>query len=116
VARTAQQLGRRILVIAAGERWDAADERSLRPALEDLLGAGAILSALPAAARAPEAAAAVATFDALRDNLPATLNACSSGRQLRERGYAQDVAISADLNVSTAVPILRADAFERWDE
>jgi 2-phosphosulfolactate phosphatase len=114
VARAAQQLGQRILVIAAGERWDDADARSLRPALEDLLGAGAILAALPPAARAPEAAAAVAAFDALRDTLPATLDACSSGRQLRERGYAQDVAIAAQLNVSTAVPILRADAFERW--
>jgi 2-phosphosulfolactate phosphatase len=57
----------------------------------------------------------VAAFEALRGNLPATLDACSSGRQLRERGYAQDVAISADLNVSTAVPILREHAFERWD-
>jgi 2-phosphosulfolactate phosphatase len=115
VASAAGQLGQRILVIAAGERWDDADERSLRPALEDLLGAGAILAALPPADRAPEAAAAVAAYEALRDTLPATLDACASGRQLRERGYAQDVAVAAEFNVSTAVPILRERAFVRWE-
>ena len=118
VARAAQHLststGQRILVIAAGERWDDADERSLRPALEDLLGAGAILAALSPASRSPEAHAAVAAFEAVRNDLAATLDGCSSGRQLYERGYGQDVTVSAEFDVSTAVPILRERAFERW--
>jgi 2-phosphosulfolactate phosphatase len=43
VARAAAAIGRRIAVIPAGERWHSEDD-SLRPALEDLLGAGALIS------------------------------------------------------------------------
>ncbi|MDZ8025712.1 MAG: 2-phosphosulfolactate phosphatase [Nostoc sp. DedQUE11] len=44
VAQFAQKYGNKIAVIPAGERWK--DDGSLRPAFEDLIGAGAILSYL----------------------------------------------------------------------
>ena len=39
------------------------------------------------------------------------MNACASGRELIEKGYAQDIAWSADLDTSTVVPGFREDAY-----
>jgi phosphosulfolactate phosphohydrolase-like enzyme len=41
----------------------------------------------------------------------AMLQECASGRELTRRGFGDDVAWSAQLNVSRAVPVLRAGAF-----
>jgi 2-phosphosulfolactate phosphatase len=90
-------------VIASGEvRRDG----SLRFAIEDLLGAGAILSHFPAEARSPEADVAVAAFQRFADNLPGHLAQCASGRELAAIGFADDVTMAADLDVSDSVPIL----------
>ncbi len=107
VAHAAQHLGSRITVIAAGERWK---DGSLRPALEDLLGAGAILAELEGS-RSPEAQAAVATFQGLQDRLPVMLHECASGRELVERGRLQDVDLAAAFNVSDCAPLLQDGAF-----
>lgn len=57
--------GDSVAVVAAGERWR--DDDSLRPALEDHLGAGAVLSALVGLgyrdSMSPEASAAADLFD-----------------------------------------------------
>lgn len=100
-------------VIAAGERW--ADD-SLRPAVEDLIGAGAVLAAAHEATRgervlSPEAHAAVAAFASVRDGLGAALSASVSGRELGARGYADDVAMAAALDAETVVPVLDGPAF-----
>jgi 2-phosphosulfolactate phosphatase len=109
VARAAQAVGRRIAVIPAGERWP---DETLRPCLEDWLGAGAILSHL-GGPLSPEAEAARATFQQLESNLARVIGECASGRQLREWGYPEDVAVSSELDVSEVVPVLQGRAYRR---
>jgi 2-phosphosulfolactate phosphatase len=107
VAEAAQRLGTTFNVIPAGERWA---DGSLRPALEDWLGAGAVLRWLPGS-RSPEAEAAVALFESHRDRLVAALASCGSGRELERRGHVRDKFLAADLNVSTCVPRFDGTAF-----
>ena len=113
VARAARALGETVTVVAAGERWEG-DRGALRPAVEDLVGAGAILAALSPAAPSPEAVAATGAFAAVARDVPRFLAACSSGRELREMGFARDVEIAAELDASDTVPLLTAGAFTRW--
>lgn len=108
VARAAAALGKRIAVIPAGERWRA--DHTLRPAFEDLLGAGAILSHLPGR-RSPEAEAAVAAYHAARPRLADLLAGCSSGLELSAAGYDEDVRLAAELDVSSCAPRLVEGAF-----
>jgi 2-phosphosulfolactate phosphatase len=103
VAAAAVCLGKRISVIPAGERWP---DGSLRPAWEDVVGAGAILSHL-SGHRSPEATLASAAFATFQG----TLRECASGRELIERGFAEDVALSAELNASSTVPMLQDGAY-----
>ena len=109
VARAAQALGQRVLVLAAGERWP---DGSLRPCVEDWLGAGAIVDGLSSAC-SPEAEAARLAFRAARADLPRLLRGCPSGQELIDRGYGEDVTLAAALNVSEAVPVLREGAYHR---
>ncbi|MGI8854372.1 MAG: 2-phosphosulfolactate phosphatase [Thermomicrobiales bacterium] len=110
VAATARALGQTVTVIAAGERWDGSDE-PLRPAIEDMVGAGAILAALRPTAPSPEAIAAIAVYAAAAAALLPFIAACSSGRELAALGYAGDVEIAAHLDASETVPLLRDGAF-----
>ncbi|HXZ61515.1 MAG TPA: 2-phosphosulfolactate phosphatase [Acidimicrobiales bacterium] len=100
-------------VVPCGEVWPGG---GLRPAVEDLLGAGAVVAALTAAppsrSCAPEAAAAMAAFCAC-DDLAAALGESESGRELRDKGLSGDVAWAAALDVSNAVPVLGADGAYR---
>ena len=97
-----------VAVIAAGERWG---DDSLRPALEDVWGAGAILAALGLDHLAsPEALAAADAYRAgVMRGLP--LAVLTSGRELVDRGFAEDVSIAGELDSSSVVPILRDGAF-----
>ncbi|MGB8196207.1 MAG: 2-phosphosulfolactate phosphatase, partial [Acidimicrobiales bacterium] len=96
-------------VIACGERWP---EGSLRPALEDLLGAGAVLSYL-GGHLSPEASAAVAAWERAKESIPSIVANCASGRELVERGRLDDLEYAADVGVSTVVPTLTEGAFRR---
>ena len=93
-------------MIAAGERWP---DGSLRPSLEDLLGAGAIISAL-SGERSPEAHAAAVTFESNGD-LAGTLMKCASGVELSERGFTDDVVMAAQLDVDGRAALLEGKVF-----
>ncbi|MBC9732304.1 2-phosphosulfolactate phosphatase [Nocardioides sp. zg-578] len=98
-----------VALVPAGERWP---DGSLRPAAEDLWGAGAVLAGLPATlladpvATSPEARVAVAAWRSVADRLPAELAACAGGRELADLGFADDVAVAAQVGASGVVPIL----------
>ena len=100
-----------VAIIAAGERWPG---DLLRPAVEDMWGAGAVISGLVAAGvtdLSPEAGATVAAFTAVAGSLRAALADCASGRELEADGFGAEIPVAADLNVSTAVPLLVGDSF-----
>ena len=101
--------GRPAVIIAAGERWPAGE---LRPALEDLLGAGAIIAALARHDQlSPEAAAAEAAWRLQRPQIADAFHRCSSGQELAAAGHASDVDIAAQYDAQQTVPILAAGAF-----
>ena len=123
---------RPIAVVAAGERHP---DGSLRPAVEDLWGAGAFLAMLagadhsaagkPATAAgpthrstaagtagfSPEAGAAIAAYQALPGSPADALRASVSGRELRLLGFADDVEVAAAVGASQTVPVLRQGWF-----
>ena len=99
-------------VIAAGERWPDA---RLRPAAEDLIGAGAILARLRGS-RSPEAELACAAWRAAEPQLARVLHECASGVELAERGFARDVELAAELDADPVAPRLREGVFEHEAE
>lgn len=102
---------RPVAVIAAGERWP---DGTLRPALEDLLGAGAVVAALrehaPTVTPSPEARTAAAAFTGTPDPAAAVAS-CASGRELAGGGFPEDVAIATESGAASVVPVLFEGAF-----
>lgn len=101
-----------VTVVPAGERWP---DGSLRPALEDWLGAGAVVSALSGATSvdlSPEACAAAAAFEAT-GNVAAAIAGSVSGLELQGRGYGEDVDAAVQVDAADVVPRLAAGAFRR---
>lgn len=109
VATATTRVGKRIAVIAAGEKWP---DGSLRPALEDLLGAGAILDGLEGEVT-PDAAATRAAYRAMRDTCAEAIRACASGQELTQAGYAGDVAYALEANISSSAPQLVDGAYRQ---
>jgi 2-phosphosulfolactate phosphatase len=102
-----QDDARPVTVIACGERWP---DGSLRPAVEDFLGAGAVLAGLGGRA-SPEARAAMAAWHDAEAALEPVLLESASGHELCERGLVDDVRYAAERDVSDAVPVLIDGAF-----
>jgi 2-phosphosulfolactate phosphatase len=97
------------VIIAAGERWPGG---GLRPALEDLLGAGAIIAALsPDRTRTAEAAAAEVLWRACCEHAGEFLAGCTSGQELTAAGYAGDITLAAEHDIQDVVPVLTGSAF-----
>ena len=103
--------GASVVVVPAGERWH---DDTLRPAVEDLWGAGAVLAGLVGelegqAGASPEARMAVAAWQAAA--LPVDLLHCASGIELADAGFVADVEIAAQHDVSEVVPVLVGESF-----
>ena len=99
----------RCTVVPCGERWTSVSSEpdSLRPSIEDLLGAGAIVSAISGLRLSAEAHLAAAAFEATASSISHALRRCVSGRELIERGFPDDVELAAQVDSSGSVP--------RWD-
>lgn len=103
----------RVAVIASGEERS---DGSIRFAVEDLLGAGAMIDALAAAGIdycSPEAAVASAAFIALKGATGHLISASTSGQELITRGFRSDIELASEIDVSGAVPVLREVSFRR---
>ena len=104
-----------VAVIAAGELPPTGGAGGLRFAVEDLLGAGAIIDALAELGldhSSPEAAAACETFRGLRRATRHLLAASGSGQELLDRDARAEVLNAAEVDASDAVPVLRGGIFE----
>jgi 2-phosphosulfolactate phosphatase len=102
-----------IAVIPAGERWKA--DESLRPAVEDLWGAGAFIAGLVEegiGGLSPEAQMAVAAYRQVAPHIGEALRECASGRELTQYGYPEDVDIAAQVGASDIVPVLHSERFQ----
>jgi 2-phosphosulfolactate phosphatase len=99
-----------VTIIAAGERWGS--DETLRPCLEDQLGAGAVIAAMMDAGCAPsrEARTAAAAFRH-DDDVARTLAECASGQELTADGFSADVDVAALVDVDDVVPVLVDGAF-----
>lgn len=112
-----QELGTAsVAVMTAGERCS---DVSLRPAAEDLWGAGAVIAGLAAlgwTSLSPEAELAVAGWEVSRGRAARdALRACASGRELLEGGHGADVEIAAEADLSPEVPLLKDGRFaQAW--
>lgn len=103
--------GASVVVVPAGERWP---DDSLRPAVEDLWGAGAVVAGLVAAGVpreqvSPEAEVAAQAFGTAA--LPDALARLAGGLELVEAGFAGDVEVAAQVDVSDVVPLLEGESF-----
>lgn len=99
-----------VAVIAAGEQTDA----GLRFAVEDQLGAGAVISALGALGidhTSPDAAVAAEAYRALGRASTHLLTASGSGLHLIARGQRDEVLAAAARDAASVVPVLRGGVF-----
>jgi len=110
VARWLQAHGGTVAVVAAGERWS---DGTLRPAAEDLWGAGAVLALLPPADLSPEARLAADAFLAVEASLVDSVHGCASGLELTAVDFGDDVSVAAELDVSAVVPVLTDGEYHR---
>jgi 2-phosphosulfolactate phosphatase len=99
-----------IAVIAAGERWP---DGTLRPALEDDLGAGAIVAGVGSGNASPEARYVAEAFLRFRTDMISVIEQTVSARELIESGYAEDVRFASALDESLTVPLVSHDGFIR---
>ncbi|WP_417563803.1 2-phosphosulfolactate phosphatase [Microbacterium sp.] len=109
----------RVAVIPAGELTGPSEPGPsqggcVRVAIEDQLGAGAVIAALGDLGldhSSPEAAVACEAFRSLRGAVRHLLLASGSGQELVDRGLRDDVLHAAEIDVDDVVPVLRDGVF-----
>lgn len=111
VAQYAMTLCGNISVIPAGEKWK---NSSLRFALEDYLGAGAVISFLKGNL-INKAEDAMLSFKSFRNVIRKTISKSISGMELIEKGFDNDVALACEINVSSAVPLLEGGMYKNMN-
>jgi 2-phosphosulfolactate phosphatase len=92
----------------------ASNTGDLRMAIEDYLGAGAIIARLDCT-KSPEAQVAEAAFRNCKSDLQALLWDSVSGRELRAIGFGEDVKCAANIDSVDAVPVLKDGFFVRME-
>ena len=105
-----------VVLVPAGERWP---DGSLRPAVEDLWGAGAVAAGLVErltdragpSLLSPEAELGAVAFGAVVRRIEEALATCAGGRELIDQGWPLDVAVAAELDQSRTVPVLTDGAY-----
>ncbi|GGF28897.1 2-phosphosulfolactate phosphatase [Williamsia phyllosphaerae] len=100
-----------VAVIAAGEQWE---DGSLRPAVEDLWGAGAVLDALAQRGRtdlSPEAWATVHAWRGVAVGASEALHDTVSGRELEALGFVDDVRVAGEIGASEVVPVMDGENY-----
>jgi 2-phosphosulfolactate phosphatase len=103
-----------IAVIAAGELTGTDAGATVRFAVEDQLGAGAIVDALGSLGidhTSPDAAVASESFRALRRAVKHLLTASGSGLELIRRGRRDEVLAASAVDAASVVPVLRDGVF-----
>lgn len=103
-----------VAVIACGERWEEVEDEGerLRFAIEDYLGAGAVLAGIPCS-KSPEAELCEMAFRTAGDRIPELLIESGSGRELIAKGFGGDVEHASQVNLYDTVPIMDAGRFVR---
>lgn len=100
-----------VAVIAAGAAWP---DGSLRPAVEDLWGAGAILAALEDhdwRGLSPEAAWAADSYRLILGREESHLVACAGGQLCIAAGQHEELRRAGDVDGSRTVPLLGSQGF-----
>lgn len=114
VAEIIEKKSMAVTVIACGEREKSpGQDGPIRWAVEDYLGAGAVISFLQYA-KSPDATVCESAYRMNRDNLDQILWECPSGLELREVGFGDDVIHSARLNIYDSVPMMFKHHFDHF--
>jgi 2-phosphosulfolactate phosphatase len=83
----------------------------MRPAIEDLGGVWSIAGRIKPSLLSAETRGTADAFISIRDAIAAVMVDCSSGRELTEIRFSDDVNLPSDLNVLEAVRTLVEGAF-----
>ncbi len=105
-----------ITVVACGERLKGSDDiYKIRMAVEDYLGAGAILSKIPLPKTA-ESIVCENAYGKLANHVPDLIWKCESGVELRAMNFGNDIHIATNLNSIPVAPIYKNGFYQDFNK